>query len=218
MQASASQRRKLIWILVLILLLILLALIGSCRACTPPGGEDGGGDGGKVVFASQATFNGNLGNFAGADTKCQSAANGAGLSGTFKAWLSGRIDTVANGGGTQHAANRMTHSAGAYVLSTGTKVADNWADLTDGSLDHGIDRDEHGNPVDGSVWTNTTVAGMAVDHTRDCGPGSAATAVWGSADQFESGHFGNVGDSGASWTTNTNTACNNSFHLYCFEQ
>ena len=208
---------KLTLLAALILLLLLLLLIARCRACRPSPG-DGGEEPSKVVFATSETFNGNLGNFAGADAKCQSAASNAGLSGTFKAWISGHIDSVANGGGTQHVANRMNHSTTAYVLPGGTKVADDWGDLTDGSLAHGIDRNESGGSVSGSVWTNTTPAGLAFDHRRDCGPAASAADVWGSADQFESGHFGNVGDTGAAWTSNTNTACNNSFHLYCFEQ
>ena len=125
---------RLTLIAALIVLLLLLLLIARCRACKPPGG---GGDEqtGKVVFATSETFDGDLGNFSGADAKCQSAASSAGLSGTFKAWISGRIDSVANGGGTQHVSNRMTHSAGSYVLATGIKVADDWGDLTDGSLE-----------------------------------------------------------------------------------
>ncbi len=211
---SKATSRSAAWIIILIILLILILL--WLRYCRPAPGDNGGDT--RVVFATSDTFNGNLGNFSGADAKCQAAAQEAGLSGTFKAWIGGRMDGTGNGGGTQNVSERMTHSTVPYVLTTGTKVADDWGDLTDGSLDHGIDRDEFGNSVSGSVWTNTTTNGKAFDHRRDCGPGGSQADVWGSADQFESGHFGNVGDTGSTWTTNTNTACNNSFHLYCFEQ
>ncbi|HYL59494.1 MAG TPA: hypothetical protein VEU51_11520, partial [Candidatus Acidoferrales bacterium] len=40
------------------------------------------------VFVTSSTFDGNLGGQAGADADCASLASGAGLAGTFKAWLS----------------------------------------------------------------------------------------------------------------------------------
>ncbi len=216
-RATGGASASAVWLILLILLLIILLLI--LRNCESPPGEDPQEPvDNKVVFVTSQTFSGNLGNFAGADAKCQAAAEAAGLSGSFKAWISGRPDWTGNGGGTQNVAQRMTHSSSPYVLTTGTKVADDWADLTDGSLDHGIDRDENGATASGSVWTNTKTDGDAFDHRRDCGPGGSQSDVWGSADQFESGHFGTAGDSGATWTTNTNTGCNNSFRLYCFEQ
>ncbi|MCP4247869.1 MAG: hypothetical protein GY778_12545, partial [bacterium] len=129
---------------------------------------------GKTVFATSTTYTGALGSFAGAYAKCQERANAAGLSGTYKAWLSGRPD----GFGGQNAADFLTHSAVPYKLVDGTKVADDWADLTDGSLDHAIDKDEFGNAVTGSVWTNTETNGQAHDHRRDCGPGSDLSVVW----------------------------------------
>lgn len=41
-----------------------------------------------VVFTSKATVNGDLGGLTGADDKCTTYAHAAGLSGTFRAWLS----------------------------------------------------------------------------------------------------------------------------------
>ena len=40
------------------------------------------------VFNSSTSYNGNLGGLTGADAKCQSRAAAAGLTGTYKAWLS----------------------------------------------------------------------------------------------------------------------------------
>jgi len=213
---SENSNRSVAWILILIILLILILLF--LRYCQPDSDNSGGNNDSHIVFVTSQTYDGNLGNFSGADAKCQTAAQNAGLSGTFKAWIGGRMDDTGNGGGTQNVSERMTHSTGPYSLTTGAKVADDWNDLTDGSLDHGIDRDENGNLVSGSVWTNTKTNGKAFDHRRDCGPGGSQADVWGSADQFESGHFGNIGDTGSTWTSNTNTACTNSFHLYCFQQ
>lgn len=67
---------------------------------------------------------------------------------------------------------RFTQNPGPYVLVNGTRVADNWADLTDGTLDHAIDRTEANLPLaDGAearVWTNTTTAGPAWDNSTNC--------------------------------------------------
>lgn len=169
---------------------------------------------GKTVFVTSTTQDGDLGGFAGANATCQARAVAAGLAGNFEAWLSGRPD----GFGGQNARDFLTHSAGPYRLVDGTKVADDWADLIDGSLDHAIDMDEHGNTVGGNAWTNTETDGRAHDHRRDCGPGSDLGAVWGSSSRFESGRYGTVGATDSRWTMETNTACDRSFRLYCFEQ
>src|SRR5262249_27131858 len=98
----------------------------------------------RRVFVTSLTYTGNLGGLAGADALCQARADAAALGGTYKAWL-------ADDSGSP--ATRFTHSTGEYVLVDGTVVAGNWADLTDGSTGHAIDKTE-GNgtpPTTGSV-------------------------------------------------------------------
>jgi hypothetical protein len=87
-----------------------------------------------------------------ADSRCQALAEGAGLSGTFKAWISGRVDT--GSGPVPHGAvDRFTQATVPYELVNGTKVADDWADLTDGTLDHAIELDGRGLPIPvGKIW------------------------------------------------------------------
>jgi hypothetical protein len=65
-------------------------LTGACAS--PP----------KRVFVSGSKWNGNLGGLAGADAKCQQAADAAGLGGTFRAWISDDATS---------ASSRLTHSA-----------------------------------------------------------------------------------------------------------
>jgi hypothetical protein len=206
--------------------------------------DNGGVCGGKVVFVSSGVYDGNFGNgqrvegHLEADQECQSLANAAGLSGTFLAWMSGRLDGFGCGGGIcmgQNVADRFTPSAGPYTLWDGTKVADDWSDLTDGSLDHPIDMDELGNPLSGTnrVWTNTTTGGMAWELTTNCatGPGtdppggfgtwSCGAPSWTPGDcQFQSGKFGDATSTSGSWTgtDSSNHACTNENHIYCFEQ
>ena len=110
------------------------------------------------MFATSTRHTGNLGGLAGAHAICQQLAAGAGLTGTYRAWLSDALSGPAS---------TMVHSSVPYVLVGGERIADNWADLTDGSIEHAIDRDEHGRQLDpepfvcegGEVWTNTTAAG-----------------------------------------------------------
>ena len=107
------------------------------------------------VFLSAYSFQGDLGGLSGADSRCQSSADGFGLGGTWKAWLSS--STVA----VNSAARNFTQFNGPYKLLDDTNtVANNWADLTDATtLLHAINLTETGSTVSENVWTNTTSAG-----------------------------------------------------------
>jgi hypothetical protein len=233
-------KRKSCSILILLMILILILLILWWRQHQ----EEGGGGPtpeGKVVFVTSQRFDGNFGGgqltlgHLQADQRCQAAAESAGLTGTFKAWISGRVDT---GAGPSHhgVVDRFTQSAAPYRLVGGTQVADDWADLTDGSLDHAIDRTETGASIANDpvtrVWTNTRTNGTAWDNSRNCSPGpspdvgiestwSCGAPSWTAGDcQFESGKYGEATSTTGSWTgtESSNTACTNQYRLYCFEQ
>ncbi len=113
----------------------------------------------RTIFVSSASYApGNFGGLAGADAKCQSLAQAAGLAGSFKAWLSDS---------TTSAAARMTHSDGPYVLTSGAMVAANWAGLVSGSLLGPINLTETKSPsVTTGVWTNTWATGLTYDSDR----------------------------------------------------
>ena len=227
--------KRFIWIVLLILLILLLLwILRQCGIVPPPSQAQG-----KRVFVSSQLYDGNFGagqrvlGYPIADQQCQALAQAAGLSGSYKAWLSGRVDTGA--GPLPHGVvHRFTQSSGPYVLVNGTKVADNWADLTDSSLDHAIDRTENDAAVGGEtrVWTNTTTAGQAWDNGRHCAPGlssdipgiwtwTCGAPSWTAGDcRFESGKYGQANSTSGSWTgtESSNTGCDQRFHLYCFEQ
>jgi hypothetical protein len=204
--------------------------------------DEGGVCAEKVVFLSSQLFDGNFGNgqevlgHLAADQRCQDLADAASLGGTFKAWISGRVDT-GDGPLPHGVVDRFTQNPGPYVLVNGTKVADDWADLTDGSLDHAIDRTEANLPLaDGAearVWTNTTTSGLAWDNSTNCALGpspdnapgihtwSCGSPVGSPGDCVnQSGKFGLATSTTGSWTgaTSSNINCTNTFHLYCFEQ
>lgn len=112
----------------------------------------------KLVFLTSATYANatSFGAMAGADSACQTLATSAGLSGTFKAWLSSAP------GATTEAATRLTHATVPYVLRNKTRVAMNWNDLIDGTLLAPISATEAGTVIQASnVWTGTTPAGAA---------------------------------------------------------
>ena len=108
------------------------------------------------VFVSSQKFNGNLGGIAGADQKCQDLADAAGLPGTYFAWL-------ADSDPANAPASRFTQAPNAYLRpgigsAAPQVVADDWADLTDGSLDLAINVTENGAQFGGflDVWSNVT--------------------------------------------------------------
>lgn len=115
----------------------------------------------KIIFVTSATYSGNLGGLAGADAKCQSLADVANLSGTFKAWLSGI-------GPGKSAAERLSHHFGPYKRTDGVIVANNWSGLTSGTLLNPINVTETGamlSPLTYRVWTGTRVDGSAFQPT-----------------------------------------------------
>jgi hypothetical protein len=158
----------------------------------------------KLVFATSAAYSGNLGGVAGADSHCAGLAAAAGLSGTYAAWLSEFGQTVT-------ASTRLTHASVPYVLVDGAKIADDWNDLTDGSLHAPIKLDENGEPGDfKSFWTGTAADGS--------NGGAATCTQW--TDGTSGASHGLIGSPhiGIAWTERTNLRCFDQAHLYCFEQ
>lgn len=166
----------------------------------------------KKVFLTSTTYDGNLGGLSGADSKCQARADAVGLPGTFKAWLS---DSTTN------AADRLSHSTVNYVLTNGTVVANGWTDLTDGSLDSALCRDENGNMIaacgsNWQVWSNTNSNGSKLASSQ----GSWCLG-WTSNQGGETANWGGqTGATDGSWTYGTTSmhTCDNVKRLYCLEQ
>jgi len=175
------------------------------------------------VFVSSQVYTGNLGGLAGADTKCQTVANAAGLTGTYKAWLSNA--TIA-------ATTRLTHATIPYALVDGTIVANDWTSLTSGSLLHAIDLTELGTHSLGGTsvdcyfggtgmfaWTNTDVTGLVANasQTSSCGGDWSSAGPTNGGGPF--GVVGIIGSSDAMWTVSCGSArCENTAPLYCLEQ
>lgn len=161
----------------------------------------------KVIFLSSAQYTGNLGGLSGADATCQSLASSAGLTGTFKAWLSDSSSSPAV---------RFTQSTSDYVDTVGNVIANGWSDLTNGSIDGVIEYSETGNrifPVIVSdVWTNTNGAGGLISGGVNC---SDWTTSSGGSNR---GNAGTRTATDSTWTDSGNPQCNSAAHLYCVEQ
>lgn len=171
------------------------------------------------VFVTSTSYTGNLGGLTGADTKCQERANAANLGGEWKAWLS--IGTTNPGNSPQ---SRFVHSTAPYKLLNGVIVANNWEDLTDGTLQNPIGITENGDQELGlNVWTYTEPSGNRISgNSYSC---HNWTTEGGALDN-DLGIVGNNGYINNGWTTTLlNPPCSGkyqssspSIHLYCFEQ
>jgi hypothetical protein len=147
----------------------------------------------RVVFFSGGAGDGNLGGVAGADAICAAAATTLGLPGTYLAWIADS---------TTSPALRFYQHAGPYVRPDGTKIADGWADLTDGSLDAAVVE------VGGIARTNVAADGTALsgDHCADFSSTTGTSSV------------GNATTADGAWTNSGTHPCSAGSGLYCFQQ
>jgi len=158
-----------------------------------------------LAFVTKNFFNGaDIGGLAGADAKCAAEAHAAGNPNAFRAWISDSSTS---------AATRLQHPTLPYVMADGTRVADNWTDLTDGSIDAAITRNADGTqgPM-GGAWTATNPSGGISDPSHTC---SNWTSTSGQ------GADGYVGSANGDWTQNSVFPIDNctvQSRLYCFQQ
>lgn len=175
----------------------------------------------KTIFLTSESFDGNLGGLTGADLKCQTAASTAGLTGTYKAWLSDSITAVKD---------RLSHSTVPYVRTDGVVVANSWNDLTDGTLKEQIVCDENRQcqfvDIDNywlPAWTDSTVAG---NRDCNCNDGLDTTPYlttscldWTTNSNANSGGVGNGTETDSDWTAYFYwSKCNLLRSLICLEQ
>ena len=162
---------------------VLDCVIGACVF-------DESGCASKLVFVTSTGYDGNLGGIAGADAKCAAAASAAGRSGTFKAWI---------GTAGVAPATSFVQSAVPYVLPNGQKIADDWADLTDGFIDAPINVTEFGvGTFSTQVWT--AVAPGGTSNLVDC-------LGWSSNASGALGGYGLDINTNSSWTQTGALSC-----------
>ena len=173
------------------------------------GGMAGSAGGGgtqlpRRAFLSSTEVLASVGGVAAADALCQSLADAVALGGVWRAWLS---DDSSN------PADSFTRSSQPYQLLDGTRIADDWADLTDGELAQPINRDETGQQWLGvvDVWTATSVAGQQTT--------AAPCSNWTVAAGGTYVGIGRANDTASTWTQDLIQSCGaSSVRIYCFEQ
>jgi hypothetical protein len=183
----------------------------------------------KIVFLSSVVFDSNLGGLSGADAKCQSLAETAGLSGTYKAWLSTAIPG-------EDPFGRFTHSPNPYIRTDGKQIVANFDDLVSyQQLAVPINIDEFGNIVGPGlpgcpgcrvyVWTATQSNGSYFDtgsiYGSTCGDWTGfevAVAIAGdyTATDYNWSQAYSVADCGGFCIENCRFGNQN--RLYCFQQ
>jgi hypothetical protein len=178
---------------------------------------------GERIFISSGTYQGNFSTGgldngvvnAGAD--CGAIASGAGLSGTWMAWMA---ETT----GVDDPGTLMTESTVPYMDITATTViANNWAGLTSGTLLAGISKDQTGTAVTAGspVWTdaasNGTASTSGPSSTANCSSGTSRGWLTNSGSPNK-GDYGLTGSTTSTWTASSNQTCSTASHIYCVEQ
>jgi hypothetical protein len=158
----------------------------------------------RRVFTTSQVYNGNLGGAVGADAICQQAAGVAQLGGT---WLAFIVDDAND-------LQRHSQATVPYMRLDGTWLADDWTDLTDGSLAATADRDQQGQSVGGNAWTGFKQVG---------GGGAANCDNWSTAQRgcLQGGPCGAAGETGMTdghWQGWFVFHCSDNYRLYCIEQ
>jgi hypothetical protein len=166
---------------------------------------------GKIAFITTVSGNGNLGSWpdaggasgiAAGDAICQARATAAGLANAanFRAWLSDS---------SMDAKDRYT-SDGPWVRPDGVKVAEDMADLTDGSLFTAITQDESGGYRGNTgAWTGTGTDGILTANI---------CADWTDGTNAINGTGGRSSFAGRGWSDMDTRTCDSTFeHLFCLE-
>jgi hypothetical protein len=207
---------------------LALALFAACASCgpghgvgtasssdpygNPPSEPESGGYSGpsKLIFISSERYTGNLGGLDGADAHCQSLAVAAGRSGVFRAWLS----TL-----NVPAWKRLAHATVPYTLRSGAVVANDWADLTSGTLRHDIDETEGEAPPPNALSScNPLVFWTATDeHGAEFGADDCQ--AWTDGSDASVAVLGVHAKDNQVWSTFCYAGkCNSSAPIVCLEQ
>lgn len=158
----------------------------------------------QYVFVTRGVYDANMGGIAGADSRCQLSAGGAGLKGVYRAWISDS---------NTDAKTRITGSGPWLEVGTNKVMFPTPASLA-GFPEGPLVRDEYGDPAKDRWWTGTAANGIR--HPETC-------INWASNAQFQGGMTGTrkgSGRPGNEWTEDVAYACTSSelqkFALICF--
>jgi hypothetical protein len=189
--------------------LMLTSVLFISLSCGGP--ENGGENSDGVdtlehrIFVTSTSYNGNLGGLTGADAKCKSVAQNAGLRRDYKAIVSNVSTNIAD---------RLTITGSIYKVVGSNKVliADSASALWSPPLLSAVDRNENEASVtSGSqVWTGSADDGTKALNFCD---------NWNSNSVSQQGDYGIADRTDGQWLdAGSNSTCNNSKRLYCISQ
>ena len=162
----------------------------------------------KTVFVTKASFESNMGGLSGADTKCQAEADDPASivpSGTYMAWLSD---------GTNSPDTRFTKSSHPYVLPNGTRIADDYNDLTDGNIQNIINVDFSGKTIgQQNFWSSTAADGTSEQNFATC-----KGWTWTNTSGYSHSMLGITNKKSTLWTSFGREKCGKTYRLVCFQQ
>ena len=166
----------------------------------------------RLVFVTSKEYtvtgvNGFVG-VAGANTRCQEEATGAGLTGTWAAWIT-------DGDPMNAPDKRLFQAPDGYLRTDGVIVANTWADLTDNSLDAPINRYPNGMAADANTedqaWTNpasncwrNSMTSHRNNWTMNAQNMTVRRGLWTAMD--------------AKWSDDADGGCSSNKRLLCFQQ
>ena len=165
----------------------------------------------KRVFVSATQYDGNLGGLAGADSKCQLAADSKSLGGRWKAWLSdgtsSALERVAGSGPwvqTDRFSVAFANRAALQTLPSEAIFEDEDSAIAPLNRRYGI-----------QSWTNTATGGSAksLSPSFDC-----ADWTMNSSQDSSVGGTGGPLEGGNQWTDAGTAPCAQANSLICFEQ
>lgn len=180
--------------------------------------------GSKVVFVTDDTYSGALGGLAGADEKCQTAADDAGLNGIYLAWLSTGPGLILGTPSIDPQSRFIRHNV-PYIRTDGTKVADHYADLVDGTIDAPINHTEFGTqlfsmPDPVLFWSTTSANGEGLIPSLNDDEWTCEN--WTTDAMFTTAFYlGNIASTGFGWSAAGMSApvlCGTPHHLLCVQQ
>lgn len=188
---------------------MLSILLVACGGENPADSlaTDGVGADDHRVFVTSTTYSGNLGGIVGANLKCASVAQAAGLKRSYKAIISVK---------DQEPLNTLAFSGAIYtvdssentnlIVSTGSDL---WNANTVDLLNQ-INVDENGETVAVSVWTGADGSGGDQNETN--------CDEWEDSSIGQDGQFGSTTNTDDRWINTNFEDCANDNALYCISQ
>lgn len=166
----------------------------------------------RGVFITSTNYRGDLGGLDGADAKCTERARAGNLGGKWVAWLSDWWDL--DGGSTPWTRIQDWYDHETFKRLDGITIANNWGDLTDGSIQAPILVTELRDTLDSKyawdVWTGTGIDGRWSRKGDDC-------YRWSKRTDSYTGSIGTARSVDGKWTDDDIDGCFTWAKLYCFE-